>query len=234
MTQMLRHVPNRVRIELDFVNSSDITAFTSAAGTISQQSAAGGVMRLATGANDNDACEARLDAAPFKFFDGARASFAAIVACPSDVDNADIGIGWATDDSDVIGDGATATELLYLGFDDQGSSDGSTPLVIKYKNGSGSGSITTPFSFKESQGNYMVQMTFDATSSGKGIVNVAVTPINAVAGLQVTVQASECYKCAIPYSPTGLLNFIVAIQAGEAAAKTWDIDYLLIDQPRTY
>lgn len=231
ITGLLQNPIDRIVERWDFIRSADVADWTAAAGTVSQESAAGGVMRLLTGASDNNNCELQLDKAPLVLPVG-RTVLAAVFNTISDVDNTDFGFGFATDDTDWLGDAATATELLFVGFVDAGTSTGRIQLTLFYKNASGSGSSPTGLFVNEGT-SYMIQLMVDKRTTTVGAVTVACTKVETVGtGQTVSVVPTEVFTADVPNVPSGLVNISIGIQAGEAAAKTLDVDWVSIDAPR--
>ena len=141
-----KQVNNVVRQTWEFIDSTDLTALvattTGAGSAMSHQSAHGGKIRLTTDANDNDRVEVNSDIGTLVLTNGeTQVNFQ--WTAPSEVDNADFYIGLSTLDTDVIGDAATATELLMVGVSDMDAAVGSRYLKLVIKNGSGSHSVTT-------------------------------------------------------------------------------------------
>jgi hypothetical protein len=227
--------PARFGLELDFIRSSDVLEGTAtlvgAGSSYAQIAGAGGAARLTTDAADNDTVSVQLDNAPMVITQG-QTTLAAIFGAPSDVDNADCAIGWVTTDTDWLGDAATATEYVYVGFIDAGSSDSETPLSLFYKNASGSGSVVlTDLVVKEGEVYYLqLQITLDAEGNAAAVV--VLTEVEANGGVPSSVVEADIARKPIPYLPAGLVNLSYALQNGSAAAKTWDIDWVKFEGNR--
>lgn len=229
-----KQVDNIVSQKWEFIGSTDVTDFvattTGAGSAFAQISAHSGKVRLTTDANDNDRVEVNSDIGTLIMVNGlTRINFQ--WTAPSEVDNADFYIGFSTLDTDVIGDAATATELLMVGVSDMDAAAGSRYLKLVIKNGSGTHTITTDLVVAAGV-TYNTNILVNQTSAGVGHVSVQHARADSAAFFSSENGVPLTYGYSALYLPTASLACFFGLQNGSAAARTMDIDTIEILQER--